>query len=132
MFGSGLAVIAKRRTGPNEVEAFSLVGDVEGRTCIMIDDMTTTCGTLTSAAQLLAENGAGDIYAAVTHAMITEQGFERLKASPIRELVVTDTVPLAVQGCTDCPVTVLSVAELLGEGILRIHENRSVTSLFKL
>jgi ribose-phosphate pyrophosphokinase len=130
MLDCGLAVIAKRRTGPEEVEAFSLVGEVEGRTAIMVDDMTSTCGTLTSAAALLAENGVKDIYAAVTHAMLTDVGCQRLVDSAITELVVTDTVPSTVG--KEFPVTELSVSELLGEAILRIHEDQSVSSLFRL
>jgi ribose-phosphate pyrophosphokinase len=130
MLDCGLAVIAKRRTGPEEVEAFSLVGDVEGRTAVMVDDMTSTCGTLTSAAALLAENGVKEIYAAVTHAMLTDVGCQRLVDSAITELVVTDTIPSTVG--KEFPVTELSVSELLGEAILRIHEDQSVSSLFRL
>jgi len=127
---SGFAVVAKQRLGPSEVEAFTLVGDVDGCTAIMVDDMTTTAGTLCSAAKLLQEHGAAEIYAAVSHATITEKGVERLKNSAIKELVVTDTVPQTAD-FGDYPVTVLTVAELLGEAILRIHEGRSVTTLFR-
>ncbi len=127
---SGLAVVAKQRLGPSEVEAFTLVGNVDGCTAIMVDDMTTTAGTLCSAANLLREHGAAEIYAAVSHATITEKGVERLQNSAIKELVVTDTVPLQVE-FGDYPVTVLTVADLLGEAILRIHEGRSVTTLFR-
>jgi ribose-phosphate pyrophosphokinase len=129
MLECGLAIVAKQRKSAREVESFTLVGDVAGCTAIMVDDLTTTAGTLCSAAKLLKDNGAGDIYAAVCHATITEMGIDRLKKSPIKELIVTDTVPLIdVRGF---PFTVLSVADLLGEAILRIHENQSVTSLFK-
>ncbi len=127
---SGLAIVAKQRLGPSEVEAFTLVGKVDGCTAIMVDDLTTTAGTLCSAATLLRERGAAEVYAAVSHATITDLGVERLKASAIKELVVTDTVPLNVD-FGDYPVTVLTVAELLGEAILRIHEGRSVTTLFR-
>ena len=127
---SGLAIVAKQRLGPSEVEAFTLVGKVDGCTAIMVDDLTTTAGTLCSAATLLREHGAAEVYAAVSHATITDLGVERLKASDIKELVVTDTVPLNVD-FGDYPVTVLTVAELLGEAILRIHEGRSVTTLFR-
>jgi ribose-phosphate pyrophosphokinase len=130
MLDCGLAVIAKRRTGPEEVEAFSLVGEVENCTAIMVDDMTSTCGTLTAAAGLLAGHGAREVYGAVTHAMLSDVGCNRLQKSPIRELVVTDTIPLRIG--KEFPVTVLSVSELLGEAILRIHEGQSVTSLFRL
>jgi len=126
----GLAVVAKQRLAADRVDAFSLVGSVDGCTAIMIDDMTTTAGTLCSAARLLKERGAKAIYAAVSHATLTEMGLERLKASPIQELVITDTVPLVVDP-GDYPVTVLTVSELLGEAMLRIHECRSVTTLFR-
>ncbi len=126
----GLAVVAKQRLAADEVEAFSLMGSVDGCTAIMVDDMTTTAGTLCSAAKLLQANGAVAVYAAVSHATLTETGLERLKASPIQELVITDTVPLRVDP-GDYPVTVLTVSELLGEAMLRIHECRSVTTLFR-
>ena len=130
MLGCGLAVVAKQRRGPMDVDAFTLVGEVDGCSAIMVDDLTTTAGTLCSAARLLKERGAAEICAAVSHATITDVGVARLAKSPITELVVTDTVPL--DGTLDFPITVLSVSELLGEAILRIHENRSVTSLFRL
>jgi ribose-phosphate pyrophosphokinase len=113
------------------VEAFTLVGNVDGCTAIMVDDMTTTAGTLCSAANLLKEKGASAVYAAVSHATITEKGVERLKNSVIKELVVTDTVPLGVD-FGDYPVKILTVADLLGEAILRIHEGRSITTLFRV
>jgi len=129
MLDCGLAIAAKQRKGPSEVEAWTLVGDVEGCTAIMVDDLTTTAGTLCSAAELVKKNGADDVYAAVSHATVTPLGIERLHKSCIRELVVTDTVPL--QRSDDFPITVLSVAELLGEAIVRIHKDQSVTSLFR-
>lgn len=130
MLDCGIAIVAKQRKSASEVEAYTLVGEVEGCSAIMVDDLTTTAGTLVSAAKCLKDRGAGDLYAAVTHATITDGGVERLKKSEIKELVVTDSVPLA--GVSGFPITVLSVAELLGEAILRIHENQSVTSLFRL
>ena len=129
MLGCGLAVVAKKRYGPSDVDAFSLVGEVDGCSAIMVDDLTTTAGTLCSAAALLKERGAEEVFAAVSHATITDVGIDRLKQSQIKELVVTDTVPL--EDTHGFPITVLSVSELLGEAICRIHENRSVTSLFK-
>jgi len=97
---------------------------------IMVDDLTTTCGTLCAAAQLLMDRGAASVRAAVSHGLLTDQGLERLKASAITELVVTDTVPpVNAQGF---PITVLSVADLLGEAIQRIHNDKSVSSLFRL
>jgi ribose-phosphate pyrophosphokinase len=131
MLNAGLALVAKQRKGPCDVEALTMVGDVRGCNCVLVDDLCTTAGTLTTAAKILKENGAENIYAAVTHAVLTGLGFERLQASEIRELVVTDTVPLPKRN-DNVKVTVLSVAGLLGEAILRIHDNQSVSSLFKL
>lgn len=130
MLECGLAIVAKQRKGPSEVEAFSLVGDVEGCDVIMVDDLTTTCGTLTSAAKIVAQGGARAVYAAATHGLVTPLGAERLRASAINELVVTDTVPQ--NSLPGVNLTVLSVAEILGEAIRRIHNNQSVTSLFRL
>lgn len=131
MLGAGLALVAKQRKGPCDVEALTMVGDVRGCNCVLVDDLCTTAGTLTTAAAILKANGAENIYAAVSHAVLTEMGFERLQNSEIRELVVTDTVPLRKTN-DKVKVTVLSVAGLLGEAILRIHDNQSVSSLFKL
>ncbi len=124
----GLAVVAKERKGPTEVEVLTLVGEVNGKTAIMIDDLATTAGTLCSAADIIKKNGANDIYAAISHAVMTPVGIERLKKSEIKELFVTDSVPLC--DTDGFPVTVLSVASLLAEAIQRIHDNQSVTSLF--
>jgi ribose-phosphate pyrophosphokinase len=131
MLGAGLAIVAKQRKGPSEVEALTMVGDVRGCNCVLVDDLATTAGTLTTAARILKENGAEGIYAAVSHAVLTDVGVERLKNSQIKELVVTDTVPLLANP-NGFPVTVLSVAGLLGEAIMRIHDNQSVSSLFKV
>jgi ribose-phosphate pyrophosphokinase len=131
MLGAGLAIVAKQRKGPSEVEAITMVGDVRGCNCVLVDDLATTAGTLTTAARILKENGAEGIYAAVSHAVLTDVGVERLKNSQIKELVVTDTVPM-LANLNGFPVTVLSVAGLLGEAILRIHDNQSVSSLFKV
>jgi ribose-phosphate pyrophosphokinase len=130
MLQCGLAIVAKQRKSPTEVEAMALVGDVKDCAAVMVDDLTTTAGTFVAASRLLIDNGAREVYGAVTHAPLTEAGLARLKDSNIRELVVTDTVPLENTG--GAPVTVLSVAEILGEAIQRIHENRSVSSLFRL
>jgi len=135
MLGTGLAIVAKQRMGDAEVDAFSVVGDVEGCDVIMVDDMTTTCGTLCAAAKILKEKGAASIRAAVTHIPLTEKGVERLKTDAgLTELVVTDTVPLRADLSTaklPMKLTVLSVAELLGEAIRRIHQDQSVSSLFR-
>ena len=130
LLGAGLAIVSKQRKSATEVESTNLVGDVEGRDTILVDDITSTAGTLCQAARMLKEAGARDIYAAVSHTLLMDLGIERLKNSPIKELITTDSVPSTKW--SDFPVTVLSVADLLGEAILRIHNNRSVSSLFRL
>jgi ribose-phosphate pyrophosphokinase len=125
-----LAIVSKQRLGPSDVEAYSVVGEVAGCDVVMVDDMATTCGTLCAASAILRQHGAASIRAAVTHALLTGQAIERLRASDIEELIVTDTVPLSETH--GLPVTVLSVAELLGEAIQRIHNDQSVSSLFRL
>ena len=130
MLNAGFALGAKYRRGASEVEAMNVVGEVDGRTCVMVDDLASTGGTICEAARILADRGAEDVYAVVTHVMIGPESVRRLKESPIKELIVTDSIPLRHKW--DFPVTVLTVAELLGEAIARVHENRSVTSLFML
>ncbi len=130
VMGCGIAIAAKQRRGPSEVEAFSLVGDVQGRDVVMIDDLTSTCGTLSAAADLVRKNGARKVYAAVTHGLLNSKGIDRLVRSEISELIVTDTVPQQYE--ESLPVTVLSVAELFGEAIRRIHNNQSISTLFRM
>ena len=131
VFNCGLAIINKQRKSAEEVEAYSLVGDVDGCDVILIDDLTSTCGTLAAAASLVKKNGGRTIYAAVTHGQLNQQGLDRLKKSDISELIVTDTVPQQKYDDT-LPITVLSVAELFAEAIRRIHNNQSVSSLFRM
>ena len=128
MLNAGLAVVAKQRNGPTEVEALTLVGEVKGCHAILVDDLITTAGTVCAAAKFLKEHGALDVYGAITHAALAPIGIERLRGCAIQELVVTDTICLP--DVSNCPITVLSVAELLGEAIIRIHDNQSVSSLF--
>lgn len=130
LLGAGLGIVGKNRTSATEVEAINLVGDVKGCNCILVDDLSTTGGTLAAAAGLLEQNGAKSVIAAVSHATITELGLERLKKSSIQELITTDTVP--EKDWMGFNVTVLSVSNLLAEAILRIHHNQSVTSLFQI
>lgn len=135
ILGTDLAIVAKQRLGDADVDAFSVVGDVAGCDVIMIDDMTATCGTLCAAAKILREKGAVSIRAAVTHVPLTEKGIQRLKGETgLTELVMTDTIPLREDVLTaglPTKVTVLSVAGLLGEAIRRIHDNQSVSTLFR-
>jgi ribose-phosphate pyrophosphokinase len=127
---TGLAIVAKRRKSPTEIEAMTVIGDVEGRQVLLVDDLTETAGTLTSAAKLLRERGAAKVLAAVTHAVLSDLAIERLKASEIVELITTNSVP--VRSGEGFPITELCIAELLGEGIKRIHCDESVSSLFKI
>ena len=129
MFGCALGFVAKRRTSATTVEAFNLVGEVQGREVLIIDDMTETTGTLCAAANLLKDKGATQIRAAVSHTMLNEIGYERLTDGPIDELITTNTVPIDTRGL---PIKVLSVAPLLAQAILRINNHESVTSLFKI
>ena len=128
--GAGLAIVVKRRKNALETEASHVIGDVQGKNVLIVDDLTETAGTLTSAARMLRSHGALDIYAGVSHAVLTDLAVERLKDSEIKELITTDSVP--VRPASDQRVKVLSVAELLGEGIRRIHDDESVSSLFEL
>jgi len=130
LLNAGLAIVGKQRKTATEVEAINLVGDVEGCNALIVDDLSTTAGTLTAAAALIKERGAKSIRAAVTHAMLTDAGIERLRDSAIEELVTTDSVP--TPDWKEYPVTELSVAELLAEAVVRVHNNQSVTSLFRV
>jgi ribose-phosphate pyrophosphokinase len=127
--GAGLAIVAKRRKSALEVESMAVIGDIKGMNVLLVDDLTETAGTLTTAAALLKKKGAKSIMACVSHAILNEIGIERLKKSVIDELITTDTVSRpAIDGVK---VTTLSVAGLLGEAIKRIHNNSSVNSLFE-
>ena len=125
-----LGFIAKRRVSAERVEATSLVGETEGRDILLIDDMTETAGTLCAAAELLKKNGAKRVMAAVSHGVLNDRGYERIAKGPIDQLITTNTTPVRQEA--GLPITVLSVAELLGEGIVRIHNNASVTGLFEI
>jgi ribose-phosphate pyrophosphokinase len=126
--GAELAIVAKRRLSATRVEALNVIGEVEGKNVLLVDDMTETAGTLMAAAKILKERGAKSIRAGVSHGVISDLGRERIAASDIEELIATDSTPQA-RGEN---VTVISVCELLGEGILRIHGGESVTSLFDI
>ncbi len=128
--GAQLAIVVKRRVSAVETEASHVIGEVAGKNVLIVDDLTETAGTLTSAAKMLRSHGALDIYAGVSHTVLTDMAVERLKDSEIKELITTDSVP--VHTTSDRRVKVLSVAELLGEGIRRIHDDESVSSLFEL
>ncbi|HMN03607.1 MULTISPECIES: ribose-phosphate pyrophosphokinase [Geobacter] len=128
--GCTLAVIDKRRTGPNVAEVMHLIGDVADKTAIILDDMIDTAGTLTQAARALKEHGAKTIYACATHGVLSGPAIERINNSDIEAVVITDTIPLGDKEQQTSKVKVLSVANLLAEAIRRIHEDESVSSLF--
>jgi ribose-phosphate pyrophosphokinase len=125
-----LAVIDKRRTGPNVAEVMHLIGDVRDKIAIILDDMIDTAGTLTQAAKALKANGAKAIYACATHGVLSGPAIERINASDIEEVVLTDTIPVATGDAITTKIRTLSVADLLAEAIRRIHEDESVSSLF--
>jgi ribose-phosphate pyrophosphokinase len=129
VLNTDLAIVAKRRKNALEIESMTVIGEIKGKNVLMVDDLTETAGTLTTAAALLKKKGAKKIYACVSHAILNEIGIERLRKSNIDELITTDTVLRpAIDGIN---INTLSVAGLLGEAINRIHSNSSVTSLFE-
>lgn len=127
--GAPIAIIDKRRPEPNVAEVMHIIGDVKGKSVIMIDDIIDTAGTITMGAEALLERGAKEVYACCTHPVLSGPAVERLKKSPIKEVVVTNTIPLPPEKNFD-KIKVLSVAPLLGEAIIRIHEDLSVSKLF--
>jgi ribose-phosphate pyrophosphokinase len=127
---AGLAIIDKRREGPNHTQVMNIIGDVEGRPVLLLDDMIDTAGTIVQGAEACAEKGARRVWAGCTHPVLSGPALERLQTSCLTEVVVTNTIPLDGKD-QRCPkLRVLSVAPLLGEAIIRIHEEESVSSLF--
>lgn len=126
--GAELAIVAKHRVNATKVEAMNLIGTVEGRDVMIVDDMTETAGTLCAAAEILKANGARKVMAGVSHGVLGELGRKRIRESEIDEVLTTDSTPQAEEE----KVTVISVAELLGEAISRIHDGKSVSSLFDI
>jgi ribose-phosphate pyrophosphokinase len=127
---AGLAIVAKRRKSATEIEALNVIGEVEDRAVILVDDLTETAGTLCAAAKMLKDHGAKEIIACTSHAVLTDIAIDRLKNSVISELITTNSVP--VRTSDSFPITTLCIAELLGEGIKRIHDDESVSSLFRI
>lgn len=129
MLDADLAIVAKRRTSATDTESVGIIGEIEGKRALLVDDITETAGTLVNAAAILKDQGAESVRACVSHAILNDLGIERLRDSCIDELITTDTVPRPeIEGIN---VTTLSVANLLGEAIQRIHNNSSVNSLFR-
>jgi ribose-phosphate pyrophosphokinase len=129
VLGAALGLVAKKRKSATTVEAMSVVGEVAGCDVLLVDDITETAGTLTAAAKILREHGAVNITAAVSHCILNEVALERLKSGLIDELITTNSTPVDPKGL---PITVLSIAKLLGQAIIRINSNESVTSLFRI
>jgi ribose-phosphate pyrophosphokinase len=125
-----LAIIDKRRARANEVAEMRVVGDVEGQTAVIVDDIVDTAGTLATAAAALKESGANEVIACCTHAVLSGPAIERIQSSNLESLVVTDTVPLRSQGRACGKIKVLSVERLLAEAIRRTHCDESISSLF--
>jgi ribose-phosphate pyrophosphokinase len=125
-----LAIIDKRREAANISQVMNIIGDVKDKTTILLDDMIDTAGTLTHAATALLEHGASEVYASATHPVLSGEALTRLRTSSIKEIVVTDTIPLQDETARFERIKVLSVARLLAEGIHRIHVEDSVSSLF--
>lgn len=127
---SSLAIIDKRRVDFNVAEVMNIIGEVDGKKVVILDDMVDTAGTLTQAADALSQKGAVKVYACCTHPVLSGKAISRIRDSAIEELVVTDTVPLREEGKSCKKIKVLSVAELLGEAVKSIHEEGSVSRLF--
>ncbi len=125
-----IAIIAKRRPEPNKVEIMEIIGDVKGKVCVMIDDMIDTAGTIVQGAEALMERGAAGVHACCTHAVLSGKAIERISCSPLLSLVVTDTLPLPEQKRIP-KIKVISVAPLLADAVQRIHDDSSVSELFR-
>jgi ribose-phosphate pyrophosphokinase len=127
--GAGLAIVDKRRMGPGECEAVHLIGEVAGKTVLLTDDIIATASSVAEAARILRSAGAGDIYLAATHGVLCDDAIAKLREARIKQVVVTDTLPLPPETGEE-PFRVLTVAGLLGEAIRRIHFHLSVSELF--
>ncbi len=128
---ANLAIIDKRRAAANEVSEMKIIGEVTGRLAVIVDDIIDTAGTIVAAADAVREAGAQEVFACCTHAVLSGQAIERLsKASSLRKLIVTDTIPLRENARHLDKIAVLSVAHLIGEAIRRIHNEESISSLF--
>jgi ribose-phosphate pyrophosphokinase len=129
VLGAPLGLVAKKRKSATTVEAMSVVGEVAGCDILLVDDITETAGTLMAAAKILREHGAVNITAAVSHCVLNDVALDRLKSGLIDELITTNSTPVDPKGL---PITVLSIAKLLGQAIIRINSNESVTGLFRV
>ncbi len=127
--GGSLAIISKRHPGPDVTEALEMVGDVNGKPAVIVDDMISTGGTLVVAAELLQQRGAGEVLSAATHGIFAQDALGLIDRSPIKRLYITDTLPVPQDGPT-ARIEIVSVAPLLAEAITRIHKDLSISALF--
>ena len=127
---AALAIVDKRRTDMNVAEVMHVIGDVEGRSCLIIDDLIDTAGTLVKTAQALMENGAMQVYACASHAVLSDPAVENIAKSVIREVVVTNTIPLTDAAHSEPKIKVLTIAGLIGRAIQAIQQETSVSKLF--
>ncbi len=127
---AGLAIIDKRREKPNQSEVMNIIGNVEGKTTIIVDDMIDTAGSLTNSAEALKKNGAGKIFAVATHPVFSGPAIDRIESSVLDEVIVTDTIPLTERAKSCKKIKVVSVSQLIGEAIKRIMAGDSLSALF--
>ncbi len=125
-----LAIVDKRRDAPNEAKAMAVIGDVQGKIAILLDDMADTAGTLTEAASAIMDEGAKEVHACVSHPVLSGPAIDRINKSALKSLMVTDTIPLNCNAASCDKITVLTISKLVGEAIIRSHNGDSVTSLF--
>ncbi len=128
--GAQLGIVDKRRVKANVAEIMNVIGDVQGKVAVLLDDMVDTAGTLTQAATALVDKGASRVYAYATHAVLSGPAVERISKSPIEQVICTDTIPLSPAAAACPKIVQLSAARLLGEAIRRIHQADSLSSLF--
>lgn len=127
---AGLAIVDKRRDKPNQASAMNIIGQVEGKTAVIVDDMVDTAGTLVAAADALSDRGANNVYACVTHPVLSGPAIERINNSKLSKVVVTDTIPLTPEAELCSKIEVVSVAELFAEAIKNINQETSISGLF--
>ncbi len=128
--GTELAIIAKRRPEPNECEVLNVIGDVKGKRVILVDDIVDTAGSLVAGAETLFARGASEVYACASHGVLSGPAIDRLQRSDITKLIITDTIPLSPEKRIP-KIEVLSVAFMLAEGIRRIHNDKSLSTIFE-
>jgi ribose-phosphate pyrophosphokinase len=128
---SDLAIIDKRRPAANQAEVMNIIGEVSGRTCLIVDDIVDTAGTLCNAAKALKEQGAKEVVAYCTHPVLSGRALENLKDSALDELVVTDSIPVPAAIMDTGRVRIITIAELLGEAVRRVSNEESISAMFR-